>query len=78
MPAPYLTMTDIAKVYAVHLRTARRWAAADEWRRTTGKPALYSLADAQQSYERRHTRPGRVTRHLTRRYGTDASGACGA
>lgn len=64
MPAPYLPMADLAKIYGVHPRTARRWAAADQWHRTTGKPVRYSLADAQQSYERRrnHGRQRRSAR----------------
>jgi uncharacterized protein YjcR len=72
MPPPYLTMADIAAVYRVSPRTARRWAARDRWRRTSGKPRRYSLADAQRSYDRH--RHGRIARHLVKRYGsTDAS-----
>ena len=63
MPAPYLTMADIARLYRVHLRTVRRWAAEDRWRRTGTRPVRYALADAQVSYEQRHT--GRIERHLT-------------
>ena len=66
-----MAMADLARVYQVHLRTARRWAAQDGWRRTTGRPVTYSLADAQRSYERRHH--GRVERHLVSKYG----GPCG-
>lgn len=46
-------MADIAKIYRVHLRTVRRWAAADNWRTMGARPKLYSLDDAQKSYERR-------------------------
>jgi hypothetical protein len=64
-------MADLAKLYRVHLRTAQRWAAEDKWRRTTGKPVRYALADAQQSYEQRHH--GRIERHLVARYGSEAN-----
>jgi len=63
----YLAMTDIARAFRVSERTARRWASQDAWRRVTSRPARYSLADAQASYERRHAR--RVERHLTVKYG---------
>lgn len=66
MPAPYLTMADLAKLYRVHPRTARRWAAQDRWRRTGTMPVRYHLGDAQASYEQRHH--GRIERHLTRKY----------
>lgn len=66
MTAPYLTMADIARIYAVHLRTARRWAAEDRWRTTGTRPKRWSLADAQRSYEQRHH--GRVVRHLVKKY----------
>ena len=68
MPAPYLTMADIAAVYRVSPSTARKWAAHDHWRRTGARPVRYSLADAQQSHEQR--RHGRVQRHLTAKYAT--------
>jgi len=68
MPEPYLSLADLAKVYAVHPRTARRWAAADNWRRTGTRPVRYSLADAQRSFEARRT--GRIKRHLVQRYST--------
>ena len=73
MPAPYLTMADIARLYRVHLRTARRWAAEDRWRRTGTRPVRYHLGDVQVSYETRHT--GRIERHLSRRYGSEANHA---
>lgn len=66
MRQPYLTMADIARVYGVSARTARRWAAHDRWRRTGTRPVRYSLADAQRSYEahrhgdRRQRRGARV------------------
>lgn len=60
-------MADLASVYAIHLRTARRWAAEDHWRRTGTMPVRYSLADAQQSYEQRHH--GRVAKHLVQHHG---------
>lgn len=64
MSEPYATMADLARVYGVHLRTVRRWAAQDGWRRTRGRPVTYSLADAQASYERRrdHGRQKRAAR----------------
>jgi uncharacterized protein YjcR len=62
-----MTLADIAAVYAISTRTARRWAAHDRWRRTGTRPVRYSLADAQQSYEA-HKRSTRVTRHLTKKY----------
>jgi len=67
-PPPYLSLADLAKLYRVHPRTARRWAAADRWRRTGTKPVRYHLGDAQRSYEQRHH--GRVQRHLTAKYAT--------
>jgi uncharacterized protein YjcR len=69
-----MLLADLAKIYAITPRTARKWAREDRWR-TMGKPVRYSLADAQRSYEARHHGRGRVVRHLVRRYGTDASGA---
>jgi len=65
---PYLSLSDLARIYAVHPRTARRWAAEDKWRRTGTRPVRYSLADAQRSYEARHNR---TKRHLTRKYGVE-------
>jgi len=59
-------MADLAKLYRVHPRTARRWAAEDRWRRTGTRPVRYSLADAQRSYEQRHTM--RIERHLAQRH----------
>lgn len=58
----YLTMADIARAYHVTTRTARRWAAQDHWRRH-GQPMVYSLTDAQASYDKRHGE--RITRHLS-------------
>jgi uncharacterized protein YjcR len=66
MPQPYLAMADLAKLYRVHPRTVRRWAAEDRWRRTGTRPVQYSLADAQRSYEARHTM--RIERHLVESY----------
>jgi uncharacterized protein YjcR len=66
-------MSDIAAVYRISPRTARRWASHDRWRRTSGKPRRYSMADAQRSYDRHHG--GRVARHLTRKYGGDHDAA---
>jgi uncharacterized protein YjcR len=62
----YATLADICRVYRVSERTARRWAAADGWRRVASKPARYSLADVQASYDSRYGR--RVQRHLERKY----------
>lgn len=61
MPVPYLTMADIAAIYHVSPRTARRWAQHDHWRRTSGKPRRYHAGDAQASYDRHHR--GRTMRH---------------
>lgn len=66
MPAPYLAMADLARIYGVHPRTARRWAAQDRWRRTGTRPVRYHIGDAQASYEQRHT--GRIERHLAQRH----------
>lgn len=66
MRSPYLTMGDIAKLYHVSPRTARRWAAHDHWRRRGTRPIRYSITDAQASYDQHK---GRTARHLTRRYG---------
>ncbi|HEY2060050.1 MAG TPA: hypothetical protein VGH57_16900 [Amycolatopsis sp.] len=66
MPAPYLTMEDIARTYAISPRTGREWARADRWRTTGTRPVRYHLADAQDSYE--HRRTNRIRRHLTTRY----------
>jgi uncharacterized protein YjcR len=63
---PYLTMADIAAVYRISPRTARRWASHDRWRRTSGKPRRYHGGDVQASYDRHHG--GRVARHLVNRY----------
>jgi uncharacterized protein YjcR len=65
MPAPYLTMADIAAIYRVHASTARRWAAEDAWRRTITTPKRYHVGDAQASYDKRHG--GRIMKHLTSR-----------
>jgi hypothetical protein len=62
MPAPYLTMADVCSVYRISPRTARRWAAHDRWRRTSGRPRRYHALDVQASYDRHHG--GRVARHL--------------
>ena len=72
VPASYLTMADIAALYHVSLSTARKWAAADHWERTRGRPYRYHAGDAQASYDRRHG--GRTMRHLVNRYETGASG----
>jgi uncharacterized protein YjcR len=69
MPVPYLTMADIAALYDVSLSTARKWAAADHWRRTSGSPRCYHAGDAQASCDRRHA--GRTMRHLVNRYGSE-------
>jgi uncharacterized protein YjcR len=69
MPVPYLTMADIAALYDVSLSTARKWAAADHWERTSGRPCRYHAGDAQASYDRRHA--GRTMRHLVNRYGSE-------
>lgn len=68
MAAPYLPMADIAAVYGVSPSTARKWAAADRWRRKGTRPVRYSAADAQASYDRHHG--GRVQRHLAAKYAT--------
>jgi uncharacterized protein YjcR len=57
MRQPYLTLADLAVIYGISPRTARRWAQHDRWRRTGTRPVRYSLADAQGSYER-HKRRG--------------------
>jgi len=62
----YATLADICRIYRVSERTARRWAAADCWRRVASKPARYSLADVHASYDARYGR--RVQRHLERKY----------
>jgi uncharacterized protein YjcR len=69
MSVPYLTMADIAALYRVSQSTARKWAAADCWERTSGRPRGYHAGDAQASYDRRHA--GRVARHLVKRYAKD-------
>jgi uncharacterized protein YjcR len=66
MPAPYLSLADITRIYRVHPATIRRWAREDQWRRTTTRPVRYHLGDAQQSYEDR--RAGRIIRHLATRW----------
>ena len=66
MPAPYLRLADIAAIYRISPRTARRWAAHDRWRHKGTRPIRYSVTDAQRSYDRIK---GRTARHLTRRYG---------
>lgn len=66
MPVAYLTMADIAALYRVAPSTARKWAAADRWRRKGTRPMRYSAADAEASYSRHH---GRVARHLVSKYG---------
>ena len=67
MPAPYLTMADIAALYRISTRTARRWAAHDRWRRKGTRPVRYSVTDAQASYDRHHGR--RPARPPVKRYG---------
>lgn len=69
MRQPYLPLGDLAVIYRISPRTARRWASHDKWRRTGTRPVRYSLADAQRSYEA-HKRSTRVTRHLARKYGS--------
>jgi uncharacterized protein YjcR len=61
-PTPWLTGSDLAKVYGVTLRTIRRWAAEDHWRTPSGR---YSLYDADKSYRKRHG--DRVTALLAQR-----------
>jgi uncharacterized protein YjcR len=73
MSVPYLTMADIAALYRVSPSTARKWAAADHWRRKGTRPKRYSATDVQASYDRHHA--GRTMRHLVNRYGTDADDA---
>jgi uncharacterized protein YjcR len=53
---PWLSITDIAAIYHVHVSTCRRWAREDTWQRKGRAPMLYSLDGAQRSYEKRHTR----------------------
>ena len=65
-------MNDIARIYRVHPRTARRWAAADQWRRTITRPVRYAVADAQASRDRRHG--GRITASLANRLSLTARG----
>lgn len=64
-----MSMADIAALYGVSASAARKWAAADRWRRTGSRPKRYSVTDAQASYDRR--RAGRTMRHLVKRYGTE-------
>ena len=73
MAVPYLSLPDIAKLYNVSPRTARRWAAHDRWRRKGSRPVRYSVTDAQASYDRH--KHGRVARHLVKRHGNGTHGA---
>jgi hypothetical protein len=52
----YLTVDDLAHLFKVSTRTARRWAAEDSWRRTRTRPLRYSVEDCQRSYDRRQSR----------------------
>jgi len=49
-----VTAADLAAIYHVHIRTIRRWAAADNWRRTPTRPRRYNIHDAAASWQRRH------------------------
>lgn len=77
MPVPYLTMADICAIWHIPLRTARRRAQHDKWRRTSGRPRRYNTADVEASLgrPRRNTqaqaarRAARVRKHLATRYG---------
>jgi uncharacterized protein YjcR len=66
MPVVYLPMADLAKLYRVSPSTARKWAAADYWRRKGTRPERYHAGDAQRSFDQRHA--GRTMRHLTAKY----------
>jgi uncharacterized protein YjcR len=57
----YLPITDIAAIYRISPRTARRWAAADKWRRRATAPE-YSITDADRSAQARRTSDGRQKR----------------
>jgi uncharacterized protein YjcR len=61
-----MTMGDLARLYGVHVGTARRWARQDGWTRARTRPMRYLISDAQASYDRRHS--GRIARHLLRLY----------
>lgn len=50
----HATAADLAAIYHVHLRTVRRWAARDHWRRTPTRPVRYNLTDADRSWRKRH------------------------
>jgi len=50
---PYLTASDLARLYRVALGTIYSWASRDNWRRTETWPRKYHLEDAQASYDRR-------------------------
>jgi uncharacterized protein YjcR len=49
--APYLTASDLARIYRVSLETIYRWASQDNWRTKTTRPRKYHLEDAQASYD---------------------------
>jgi uncharacterized protein YjcR len=49
----FLSIEDLAHLYKVHPRTARRWAREDGWRRTRTRPLRYSVEDCQRSFDRR-------------------------
>jgi uncharacterized protein YjcR len=69
MPSAYLPMADIAALYGVSPSAARKWAAADRWRRKGTRPKRYSVTDAQASYDKR--KRDRTMRHLVSKYGTE-------
>ncbi len=61
---PAATAADLAAQYHVTIRTTRRWASEDNWRRTITRPVRYSLDDADASYRKRrasHPRPPGLT-----------------
>jgi uncharacterized protein YjcR len=48
-----VTASDLAAIYGVSIRTVRRWAAQDHWRHK-GRPARYSITDADRTWRRLH------------------------
>lgn len=59
--SPPMTAADLARIYGVSIRTIRRWAARDKWRRQPGRPVIYYLADVEKTMRRRDSeRLGRL------------------
>ena len=54
-----MTAGDLARIYNVSVRTIRRWAHDDGWRRTrAGRVTTYSLTDADRSWRKRRQPSG--------------------